>query len=192
MNEIRTAIVDLLQQMRQLRDCIPDKRYRPLQRQITQVSEQISTACQTYATIRDAINEFCSRNAVDADRVYIDPCSIPVPYEDYDDPGIEISLSREETDQEYLDRLRSIYQAWLQKALTPISASEWTKLFFAINERLYTARNITADETVIRECLDALGSIYHALNHDANGQATVAEQNRFQRASYAKLAAKYL
>lgn len=192
MNEIRTAIVDLLQQMRELRECIPDQRYRPLQRQIIQVSEQIATTCQTYATIRDAINEFCSRNAVDADQVYIDPCSIPVQYEDYDDPGIEISLSREETDQEYLNRLREVYQVWLQKALTPISASEWTKLLFEINERLYTARNITADEVVIRECLDALGSIYHAINYDANGQSTVAEQNRFQRASYAKLAAKYL
>ena len=192
MNEIRTAIVDLLQQMRQLRDCIPDKRYRPLQRQITQVSEQISTACQTYATIRDVINEFCSRNAVDADQVYIDPCSIPVPYEDYDDPGIEIGISREETDQEDLNRLREVYQVWLQKALTPISASEWTKLFFEINQRLYAARNITADEEVIRECLDALGSIYHAINHDANGEATIVDQNRFQRSVYANLAAKYL
>lgn len=192
MNEIRTAIVDLLQQMRELRECIPDQRYRPLERQIIQVSEQFSTTYLSYEKFRDIVNEFCSRNAVDADQVYIDPCSIPVPYEDYDDPGIEISLSREETDQEYLDRLRKVYQVWLQKALTPISASEWTSLYHAINERLYTARNITADETAIRECLDALGSIYHAIHHDANGEATIADQNRFQRSIYARLAAKYL
>ena len=109
MNEIRTAIVDLLQQMRQLRDCIPDQRYRPLERQITQVSEQFSTTCLSYEKFRDIVNEFCSRNAVDADQVYIDPCSIPVPYEDYDDPGIEISLSREETDQEYLYLLQFVF-----------------------------------------------------------------------------------
>lgn len=192
MNEIRTAIVDLLNLMRELPECIPDQHRRPLRRETTQVSEQIATTCQTYATIRDAINEFCSRNAVDADQVYIDPCSIPVPYEDYDDPGIELTVYREETDHEYLGRLRAIYQVWLQKALTPISASEWTKLFFEINERLYTARNITADEEVIRECLDALGSIYHAINHDANGEATIVDQNRFQRSVYANLAAKYL
>jgi len=192
MNEIRAAIVDLLQLMRELLECIPDQHRRPLRRETAQVSEQIATTCQTYATIRDAINEFCSRNAVDADQVYIDPCSIPVPYEDYDDPGIELTVYREETDHEYLDRLRAIYQVWLEKALTPISTSEWTKLFFEINQRLYIARNITADEAVIRECLDALGSIYHAIHHDANGEATIADQNRFPRSIYARLAAKYL
>lgn len=192
MNEIRKAIVDLIQLMRQLPECIPNRHRRPLCRETIQISEQIATTCQTYATIRDAINEFCSRQAVDADEVYIDPCSIAVPYEDYDDPGIELSVYREETDHEYLVRLRSIYEVWLQKALTPISASEWNKLFFAINSRLYVARNITADETVIGECLDALGSIYLAMNYDANGEATDVDYNRHQRAVYAKLATKYL
>lgn len=192
MGEIRRTIVELIIEMRELPECIPDRHRRPLRRDTTQISEQIATTCQTYATIRDAINEFCSRNAVDADQVYIDPCSIAVPYEDYEDPGIELTVYREETDHEYLDRLRSIYQDWLGKALSPISTSEWNKLFFAINSTLYQARNITADEVVIRECLDALGSIYHAMNLDANGQASVADQNRHQRSVYARLAAKYL
>ena len=191
MNEIRTAIVDLLNLMRQLPDCIPDRRLRPLRRTTIQITEQIATTCQTYATIRDTINEFCSRNGVDADQVYIDPCSIPVPYEDYDDPGIEISVYREETDNEYLSRLRAIYQVWLQKALTPISINEWVRLYHAINFKLYAARYITADEKVIEECLEALGSIYRAINYDGNGEATDVDFNRFQKASYEKLATKF-
>lgn len=191
MTEMREQIVELILEMRSLPACIEHAYRRPLMREYTTVSEIFVVVSYSFGTLRDEINNFCSNNAVDPYDVSIENVTVPDRYEDFDDDAIRVFYTRLETDEEYLARLKNVYMCWLINAQSPIPDKDWLSIVSAINERLYVARNITADESIVKECLDALGSIYHARTYDCNGQATVADRNRRQLAVYAKLAAIY-
>ena len=186
---VRKQIVDLILEMRRVPECIPEYVY--LCRDYVQVEETFSIECKSFWSIEDRVNEFCEAYKVTKDDVAISTTTIGVPYEDFEEDALTLYCTVRESDLQYVARIETVYRDWLNALYAPISDAQWNSLFNRINEQLYVARNITADVTVIENCLNALDSIYRCRNHDSNGAMDDVEMRKKQQSTYRTLTANF-
>lgn len=186
----RTQILGLIQEMREFPEYLPIGKLS-LRRSDKLHEAEFNISNGTFDEFREFVNEFATSLAIDTSMICMDHSVIPVPYEDDYYNGIRIFVSLIETDTEYLERLKDMYVDWVRQVSNPITSSEWVKLYHGINSDLYVARNITMDGGRIERCLEALGWVYNSFNNDSNGEASLGDINRRQRAVYAKLSKEY-
>lgn len=186
---VRKKIVDLVLEMRRAPECIPPYQY--LSRDFINAEETFSIETMPVITIEENINEFCNKYKVEKSSVFVTTSTVKVPYEDFEEQALTLYCTVAETDLQYLARIETIYRDWLNVLYTPIKPEQWATLFHQINTKLYVARNITADVTVIEKCLNALDSIYRCRNHDSNGEMDDVDMRKKQQSTYATLTANF-
>ena len=186
---VRKQIAGMILEMRRTPECIPAYVY--LCRDYVDVEETFSIDTLSFSAIEDRVNTFCERHGVTKDDVTISTTTISVPFEEFYEDALTLYSTVSESDIQYVVRIETIYRDWLNVLYAPITDVQWNSLFNRINEVLYVARNITADVTVIENCLNALDSIYRCRNHDSNGAMDDVEMRKKQQSTYRTLTANF-
>lgn len=186
---VRKQIADMILEMRRVPECIPAHVY--LCRDYVDVEETFSIDTLSFSAIEDRVNTFCERHGVTKDDVTISTATISVPFEEFYEDALTLYSTVSESDIQYVARIETIYRDWLNALYAPISDAQWNSLFNRINEQLYVARNITADVTIIENCLNSLDNIYRCRNHDSNGEMDDVEMRKKQQSTYRTLTANF-
>lgn len=135
------------------------------------IERNVDLSC--YPTISDILNVAQNLN-ISPDDMYVESSS-KEDYDGYSNVYYHLRYMDKERDDEYYTRLKGMYHSFMNCAWNRNSDSLKLNLYEFIASRLYMARNITCDSSVISDCLSDLDRLYIAKNHDANGEMSELE-----------------
>ena len=183
-SEIRSQIVQLILELNQF-----SNRKFECRRSTTMKTNRIERIDDlTYSDIHKHVVQWSTDNNIPFDDITL-TFETYTDYDGWTDTSIVLSSYIKETDEEYLVRLFDTRSKLLKEKSIP--SSDWSNLYDAINQKMYTARRITMDVNVVHECLSDLDSIHQAKYNCHNGQASDFDMLKKQKEVYARLSAKY-